>query len=251
MHKMFKRMLFTRTKTQSANFEGSHLYQATKLHLNKSYMAKTTIKKMRCKTNSIFCFWQSCVIFLSNVWEKSSELCCKTRQQQPVTADAVAAFVLSLPQSASHLSVNCVSTAPGTWTNPMFKSSDQLSSSSLFFTYSDFLQQYLHTQREMEEEDRQTDRQRYRERQTERETQRKTKTETEKQQQRQRHRERQRDRETTMKTKCTLFYLINHPTVTSSVPGTLNRLFVKGVELSFFSQPPTHPPTHIRSLRSK
>ena len=35
-HKRFKRTLFIRTKTQSANFRGNPLYQATKRHLNNS-----------------------------------------------------------------------------------------------------------------------------------------------------------------------------------------------------------------------
>ena len=66
MHKRFNRMLFIRTKTQSANFLCNRLCQTTKWHLNNSSMVKNKWK-MRWEIKELIFFgWAmlfSCPVF--------------------------------------------------------------------------------------------------------------------------------------------------------------------------------------------
>ena len=72
-HKRFQRTLFVKTKTQSADFQGNSLYQATKWHLNNSLMVKNN-EKWNGKLNhlSVFlvelrCFPVQCLEVLLNI----------------------------------------------------------------------------------------------------------------------------------------------------------------------------------------
>ena len=55
IYKRLKTVLFIKTKTRSANFQGNPLYQAT--------------KKKKCKAKTRICFWLRYVVFLSSAWK--------------------------------------------------------------------------------------------------------------------------------------------------------------------------------------
>ena len=66
-HKRFKRtLIYLDTNTQSANFRGNPLYQATNTTLKKKQLNGEKTMKDEMRSETTYLFWLSFVVFLSS-----------------------------------------------------------------------------------------------------------------------------------------------------------------------------------------